>query len=92
MERGAFLAGSHCFNAVGVGPGIWPLLCLMRRGLPASFQPAVTLFCLICSYTRGFALDEDVRASCVVDFIYPARTPWYLPALFTDRQAPCYLL
>lgn len=32
-ERGAFWAGSHCFNAVGVGPGIWPLLCLTRLRL-----------------------------------------------------------
>lgn len=55
-------------------------------GAPSIFRTCGDAF-FICSYTHAhaFALDEGVRASCVVDLIYPARTPllaagaFYLP-------------
>lgn len=46
-----------------------------EMGPPSIFPTGGDAFCLICSYTHAFALDERVRASCVVDLIYPSRTP-----------------
>lgn len=80
MERG--LAGSNCFNAVGVGPGIWPLR-LASLGVFLSKLQWCFCFAPTFIFLRGLRVCEPrgrPDISCA--------TPRWLPALPIYRLAP----